>query len=301
MEMTSRDRPLLLFVLAMLLTMSQQARAIPRVDDTAAMTSAPSAETTHERPYRLFLWWQTGQKDGYLFADHPEFWMEGDVVKFKTDNISLSIPRTELDCFTLEPVLATEPVGIAVPGTYTVGLGQSVPLPFRLTPPDAVTALTWMNSAPDVVSIDATGRATGLKTGTATLTAQTSNGLRAMCQVSVPEPRWRLYVWLRQGIVKSYDLDKKPEVTLGPQRFTLSTVNTRIEFPATDILQFTLDDSAARHASLPDLSLILQAIANGQDSSEATDSDVSTDVNGDGRTDMGDVLTLIGIMAGTAW
>lgn len=299
MTMTSRDRTLLLFALAMLLTVSQRTGAVPRNDDTDRVPLVQNAATANERPYQLFIWWQSGQKDGYRFSDHPEFWVEGDVVKFKTDHISMSILRAELDRFTLEPVLPNDPTGFDIPGTYTVGLEKSVRLPFRLTPQNAVTSLTWMNSAPDVVSIDDAGRATGLKVGTATLTAQTSNGLRAVCQVSVPEPRWKLYVWLRPGIVKSYDLNQKPEITVGTKLFTISTQSTRLEFPATDVLQFTLDDGASRHPALPDLALILQVIATGGDT--LTDAGVTTDVNADGRTDLGDALTVISMMAGTAW
>ena len=277
--------------------------------DVEACQPVPSRiqlrKTSPEPLYQLFIWRQTGEKDGYLSTDHPEFWMEGDVVKFKTDVITLSIPRDELDGFTLEQVLPEHPTAIALPETFKVGLGRSRNLTYTLTPADAVTTMTWFNTAPDVVSVAANGLVEGLQVGTAMLTAQTSNGLRATCQVIVPEPLWKLYVWRRSGLVDEYVLDEQPEVTLEAEMLTLTTKSTTIGYAVTDVLYFTLDDSSTiervagdvngdKVVDVADIATIISCMAG------AISEPAQADVNGDKVVDVADIASVISIMASQA-
>ena len=194
--------------------------------------------------FRLFVWMKNGEKTGYLLTDKPKFSLEDDVVRFSTDNLSLEIDKDEFEKFSLEKTQPNQPTDIALTDKIYVGLGRKVRINCQLTPTDAQTRITWLNSNPNVVSVDKYGNVEGLQIGTATLKAQTSNGLRAECLVTVNEPLYRFYVWLRDGSIDGYAIEEKPSVEIGEELFTLSTTETTVSYAAKDVLKFTLNDSA---------------------------------------------------------
>ena len=144
--------------------------------------------------YQFFVWMDTGEKTGYLSTDEPFFAPDGDVLRFQTRSIAFDIPRDHLDRFTLEQVLPEHPTAISLPAELTMTPRRPAKLDYQLTPADAQTAVSWLNIAPEVVSVASDGTLTALATGMSTITAQTSNGLRAACQVSVGEPHLKFFV-----------------------------------------------------------------------------------------------------------
>ncbi|MBQ9362109.1 MAG: Ig-like domain-containing protein [Bacteroidaceae bacterium] len=250
--------------------------------------------------FQLFVWMKNGEKTGYLSTDKPQFRLDGDIVKFTTDNLSLDIHKDSLDKFTLEQVLPEHPQDIAMADYLKVGLGQSKQLLYELTPADAETQITWLNSNPEVVSVSPGGLVTGLQVGTAVLKVQTSNGLRATCIVTVPEPAYRFYVWLRDGDVESYALEEKPLVTMGAELFTLTTTTTTVGYAAKDVLKFTLEDSAVRavdgdinHDDQFTLDDITTLIAVYLGDLEAVKYDA--DIDNDGKVSVDDITKLINL------
>ncbi len=194
--------------------------------------------------FQLFLWTKDGIKTGYLSTDEPEFSVEGDMVHFRTKQLTLDVKQDEFEKFTLEQVLPEHPQAISMPEELKLGLGRSRLLSYSLSPADAETRVSWFNDNPKVVEVSNSGQVTGLQVGTARIMAQTSNGLRAECQVIVPEPQLCFYVWLRNGGVHSFDLEDKPQVTLGEEHFTLTSATTTVTYDAANVLRFTLQDAA---------------------------------------------------------
>ena len=192
--------------------------------------------------YQLFVWTKAGIKTGYLSTDEPEFNVEDDIVHFRTKNLMLNIHKDTLDKFTLEPILPEHPTAITMSEDMQIGLGMTVLLNYSITPEDAQTRLTWFTDNPEVVSITQDGVISALNVGEANVLLQTSNGLHAKTHITVPEPHLRFYVWMRDGEFHSYDLDERPEVTLGETTFTLTTTNNTAEYDAANILRFTLED-----------------------------------------------------------
>lgn len=192
--------------------------------------------------YQLFVWIKAGIKTGYLSTDKPEFNIEDDIVHFRTKKLTLNIHRDTLEKFTLEEVLPEHPKAITMSEEMQIGLGMTVQLNYTINPTDAQTRLTWFTDNPEVVSITQDGIITALSVGEANIMLQTSNGLHATSHITVPEPHLRFYVWMRDGEVHSYDLDERPEVTLGKPIFTLTTKNQTVEYDAANILRFTLED-----------------------------------------------------------
>jgi hypothetical protein len=194
--------------------------------------------------YQLFVWMKSGEKTGYRFEQKPEFTLEGETVHFTTEQVAFDIQKDDLDKFTVEQVLPEHPTDISLVDHLTVGLGKRVHLTYTLTPVSAQTKVTWLNSNPEVVSIDNNGWLQGLQVGTATVKVQTTNGLRATCQVTVPEPLYRFYVWLRDGRIEGYAIEEKPQVTMGEELFTLSTTSATVTYEAKNVSMFTLNDAA---------------------------------------------------------
>ena len=194
--------------------------------------------------YQLFVWTKKGIKTGYLSTDEPQFELEGDIVNFKTKNLTLNIHIDTLDKFTLEQVLPEHPKSVSLPESMLLGLGSTQRLTYSLTPAPSETTVKWFCDDPSVVSITPDGSVTALKVGEAYVVVQTDNGLRAGCTVTVPEPRLRFYVWLRDGTIHGYDLEERPVVTLGEELFTLVSSETTVEYNAADVLRFTLQDAA---------------------------------------------------------
>lgn len=200
--------------------------------------------TVPEPLYQLFVWSKSGLKTGYLSSDEPHFSVVGDIVRFTTSRLSMDIHRDTLDKFTLEPVLPEHPKSVIMSKSMTIPLGESEQLSVTLRPSNAKTRLTWFNDNPEVVSVTQEGLVTALAAGEANVRVQTSNGLRATCRVTVPEPFLRFFVWLWNGNLHGYDLDEHPKVEMGESVFTLRTSRQTVQYRAADIEKFTLQDEA---------------------------------------------------------
>ena len=265
--------------------------------------SASCSVTVPMPLYQLFVWHKNGEKDGYFSTDHPEFSLEGDAVRFRTDRLTIDIPRDDLDRFTLEQVLPEHPTAITMPHSLLVGYKRSARIPYALTPADAQTSLTWFNSTPDVATVSADGLVSALQPGETTLKVQTGNGLRAECMITVPVPRYRLVVWTADGGKTAYDFANKPEITISGTIFTVASQAKTLKYEATDIRKFTLEDASIATTGdvngdstvdVADIATVISVMAGTVGSGFAT----SADVNGDGTVDVADIATIISIMAG---
>lgn len=80
---------------------------------------------------------------------------------------------------------------ITVPGTATVERGQTTTLIATLEPTNATSEVTWSSSDETIATVDESGVVTGVKAGTATITAtvaDTESELSASCTVTVTNP-----------------------------------------------------------------------------------------------------------------
>lgn len=211
--------------------------------------------------YQLFVWMKNGEKTGYLSSDKPEIRLDGENVKFSTVNVELYIMKNDLEKFTLEQVKPEDPTDISIVSELEIEVGQQKRVLYTLAPSDAQTTVKWLNSNPEVIDVSPYGWVRGLKVGTAVLKAQTSNGLRAECQVTVPEPNYVLYVWLTDGRIIGYPAKDKPQVLVSDEMFTLTTNSTVVGYPSENVLQFTFEDSSVDN---PITEIALPAVAETQ-------------------------------------
>jgi len=77
------------------------------------------------------------------------------------------------------------PTSVSVsPSSVTLTEGQSKYLTATVYPSSASQSVSWSSSNSSVVSVSSTGKITGVKAGTATITAKTSNGKTGTCVVT---------------------------------------------------------------------------------------------------------------------
>lgn len=70
--------------------------------------------------------------------------------------------------------------------TKSIAKGGTFQLTATITPSNATNkTITWTSSAPTIASVSSSGLITGLKSGTATITAKTNNNKTATCAVTV--------------------------------------------------------------------------------------------------------------------
>ena len=111
------------------------------------------------------------------------------------------------------------------------------------------------------------------------------------------EPKWVFRIWLRNGGCVGYGIDEKPEVTLGDSLFTLTTRTLTAQYPADQVLKFTLDDVAAfinedvNFDGMVDTQDVL-AIYEYMRTQKRRSPTTVYDVNNDGKVDSQDVLTI---------
>lgn len=111
------------------------------------------------------------------------------------------------------------------------------------------------------------------------------------------EPKWVFRIWLRNGGCVGYGIDEKPEVTLGDSLFTLTTRTLTAQYPADQVLKFTLDDVAAfidedmNYDGMVDTQDVL-AIYEYMRTQKRRSPTIIYDVNNDGKVDSQDVLTI---------
>lgn len=111
------------------------------------------------------------------------------------------------------------------------------------------------------------------------------------------EPKWVFRIWLRNAVCVGYGIDEKPEVTLGDSLFTLTTRTLTAQYPADQVLKFTLDDVAAfidedvNYDGMVDTQDVL-AIYEYMRTQKRKSPTIIYDVNNDGKVDSQDVLTI---------
>jgi DNA-entry nuclease len=68
---------------------------------------------------------------------------------------------------------------------YSLEVGQSKTFVVTVSPESAKSGVTWYSSNNKVATVNSSGKVTAVKAGTATITAKTSNGLKATCKITV--------------------------------------------------------------------------------------------------------------------
>lgn len=78
-----------------------------------------------------------------------------------------------------------DPTSISIVENLTMKLEDTYTIPYTLSPDNAVTTVTWDCDNKSVATISSDGKVTPVGTGTANIIATTTNGLTALCKLTV--------------------------------------------------------------------------------------------------------------------
>ena len=109
--------------------------------------------------------------------------------------------------------------------------GKTYTLKATVTPKDCTDkAVKWKSSKSSVVKVDANGKVTAKKAGTATITAATKNGLKATCKITVTDPATKVYLTPAMSIKKGSSVKLTASVfpKTATDKLTWSTSNKKV-------------------------------------------------------------------------
>ena len=109
---------------------------------------------------------------------------------------------------------------------------------------DIETQLRWKSQSPDVVSVSSTGLVKAVAPGEAEVSVTASNGCSAICHVSVPEPSYHLFLWLKDGRYDSYQFSDKPQITYSDGKLVVNTKVGEYSYVQEQVHKITLSDSS---------------------------------------------------------
>lgn len=174
----------------------------------------------------------------------------GVVVAKKSGTTNITVTTDNGCSATCEVVVPPNPSSISLPEKISILYGKKRTLQCAFEPENAYKAVEWSSSAPDIVSVDAKGTITALKPGSAVVTALSSNGLRASCNVEVEAPLFNFVVWTHNGETVAYNLASHPVLSRSGDKIILATDNEIVEYPTNDVWKFTLEDKSRERLPL---------------------------------------------------
>lgn len=102
----------------------------------------------------------------------------------------------------------------------TLYKGKTLTLKAALTPTGASDKIVWKSSRPKVASVSDKGKVTALKKGTATITAQTASGKKAVCKITVKEVAAKKIKLNKTAVVLEEEKSITLKTTLTPKNST---------------------------------------------------------------------------------
>ena len=99
-------------------------------------------------------------------------------------------------------VKQVEPTSVSLPSSITMTAGETRTLSPTIYPSNAQTSYSWTSSDSQVASVSSAGIITAKKYGNATITVRTSNGLTALCSVTVQKRKLNLISSHTSGLIE---------------------------------------------------------------------------------------------------
>lgn len=135
-----------------------------------------------------------------------------------------------------------DPDEISMSGKMLMMYGDLRKIDYKVTPSNAYSQLTWSSDNSSVVRVGSDGKIEAVGGGSANVTVKTHNGKSATTYVEVPEPNFRMYVWLKNGQSISYPMKSHPKVEFPEESVAISGIDIDAEFNKSDFNRFTFSN-----------------------------------------------------------
>lgn len=141
----------------------------------------------------------------------------------------------------------------------TIGIGETLPLTANVLPSDAVKALDWTSSNPNVATVSPEGVVTGLATGTTIITATAAFGSTATASATITVYQPVESVTLSETAVT---IARKNSVTLQATVLPETVSNPEVTWTSSDARVATVEDGVITAVGVGD-AVITASVADG--------------------------------------
>ncbi len=153
------------------------------------------------------------------------------------------------DTFTWNYNVAPEPRVITLtPAKLELFWGRTAKLTYAFTPADAETmTLEWESSDPEVAIVTQQGMVKALTPGKTTLTLTARNGVVGKCELTVPDPLYKLFVWSKSGLKTGYLSTDEPHFSVVGDIVRFTTDRLSMDICRDTLDKFTLEPVLPEH------------------------------------------------------
>lgn len=103
--------------------------------------------------------------------------------------------------YCLVTVKNPKPTSISIPSNLKLTIGEKKTIHPTLYPSNAIANIFWESSNPDIACVSSGGTVSGLKHGTAIITARTDNGITSTCNVTVEKNKLSINAIPSSGLI----------------------------------------------------------------------------------------------------
>ncbi len=196
-----------------------------------------------EPAFTLFIWSHSGEKTSIPLSENPRIKEQDGVIYVITDKEDIQLQAAELRKFTIADEFTNEiPSSISIPSSITLDYKEKKKIDYILYPLeyDIDATVSWKSSDTKVATVSSIGEILARDPGECQITATTSNGHSAVCDVVVLEHEAYLVLWQHSGEIVTYSLADKPRIKYSDGEFWVISDKTEIGYPQQDVRKFTL-------------------------------------------------------------
>lgn len=135
-----------------------------------------------------------------------------------------------------------DPDKIEIPKKILVMYGDKRKIDYKLSPSNAYVQLAWSSDNPTVARVGQDGTIEAVGGGCANITVTTQNGKAATAYVEVPEPNFRMHMWLSDGTTVLYPIKSHPKVQFPDDKVVVSGDGIDAEFDKANFNRLTFDN-----------------------------------------------------------
>lgn len=200
-----------------------------------------------DAPVYLFTAWMRSQDAVTVgLEERPKVSYADGMLLMETRSRRIEMDTAQVYKFTLEDKTEDRmPQRILMDGGLELPFKGTKQLMATLLPEDydIETLLTWKSSDPNVVSVSSSGLVTAVAPGEAEVSVTASNGCMAVCRISVPEPSYHLFLWLRDGRYDAYAFADKPRITYADGDMVIASEAGTYSYQHEQVRKITLSDN----------------------------------------------------------
>ena len=227
-----------------IVTAHQPGKTIITAETQNGLTASCSVEVA-EPSFHFYVWFKDGEKASFPLSEHPVITQREEELYVMTRATEIHVPLRSVQKFTMEDELINElPLAIEISQKQLIlAYNEKATLEYILYPEeyDIETSVHWESSDNSVATVNSNGELHGRHPGECTITATTTNGRSASCDVTVLGHEAYLVLWQHSGEQISYKLDTKPRIKYRDDKLWVVSDEVELGYPVSKVRKFTIE------------------------------------------------------------